>query len=127
MKKETREQLELFRRQQEEAERKALEEENDGVPKEDQVLWAAPGRKRKKGPESSLLRGVKLRKSSSATDEKDTTGTTGDKEKATGEAASSPAAKPTASANTASAVATPSKAPAALALGLGYASSDDDD
>lgn len=95
------------------------------MPNEDQVQWAAPGRKRKKGPDSSLFKGVKLRKSS-ATDEQDTAGTTGDKEKATGEAEGSPASKPAASANTASAVAPVSKAPVALALGLGYASSDDD-
>lgn len=127
VKKETREQLELFRRQQEEAERKALEEDNERIPKEDQVQWAAPGRKRKKGPESSLLKGVKLRKSSLWTDEKNIARTTGDKKRATGDTAGSPAAKPTAPATTASASAPPPKISAALALGLGYASSDDDD
>jgi hypothetical protein len=125
VKKETREGLELFRRQQEEAERKALEADNEEAPKEDQVQWAAPGRKRKKGPESSLLKGIKLRKSSSATDEKATVDTAGDKKKGTGDTAGFSAAKPTASSPTALAVAPPSKAPAALALG--YASSDDDD
>lgn len=54
MKKETREQLEIFRRQQEEAERKTLEDDNTEVLKEDQVQWVAPGRKRKKGHETSL-------------------------------------------------------------------------
>jgi hypothetical protein len=127
VKKETREQLELFRRQQEEAERRALEEDNEEAPKEDQAQWAAPGRKRKKGPESSLFKGVKLRKSSSATDEKKTVDRTDDTKKATGEASNSSAAKPTSSANPTSAVSPPPKAPAALALGLGYASSDDDD
>ncbi|KAF3040929.1 hypothetical protein E8E12_007334 [Didymella heteroderae] len=127
VKKETREQLELFRRQQEEAERKALEEDNEEAPKEDQMQWAAPSRKRKKAPESSLLKGVKLRKSSSATNEKKTADTASDEKKSIGDAANPSAAKPTASASTASAVAPPSKAPAAFALGLGYASSDNDD
>ncbi|KAL1647537.1 hypothetical protein SLS61_007363 [Didymella pomorum] len=127
VKKETREGLELFRRQQEEAERKALEADNEEAPEEDQIQWAAPGRKRKKGPESSLLKGVKLRKSSSTTDEKTTGGTAGDRKKDTGDTTVSSAAKPFASAPTVSAVAPPSKVPTALALGLGYASSDDDD
>ncbi|KAF1924457.1 uncharacterized protein M421DRAFT_103781 [Didymella exigua CBS 183.55] len=124
VKKETREQLELFRRQQEEAERKALEEDNEGAPKEDQVQWAASGRKRKKGTESSLLKGVKLRKSSSVTDEKKTVDTADDKEKATDDVSNASWVKPTASANAAS---PPNKAPATLSLGLGYASSDEDD
>ncbi|KAF3053211.1 hypothetical protein E8E11_011755 [Didymella keratinophila] len=130
VKKETREGLELFRRQQEEAERKALEEDNERTPKEEQVQWAAPSRKRKKGPESSLLKGVKLRKSSSATDKKDAADRTGDKKKATVDAAGSSAVKPTATTATtadAAVVAPPPKAPTTLALGLGYASSDDDD
>lgn len=127
MKKETREQLDLFRRQQEEAERKALEEDKEDVPEENQVQWAAPSRKRKKEPESSFLKGVKLRKTSLATDEKGTANTTGNKKGAPGDAASSSAAKLTASATTASAVAPRSNPPVTLALGLGYASSDDDD
>ena len=117
--------MELFRRQQEEAERKALEADNEEAPKEDQVQWAAPGRKRKKGPESSLLKGVKLRKSTSATDGKKTVDTAGDAKKAKGDESAS-AARSTAAASTASAVAPPPKAAAPLALGLGYASSDDD-
>jgi hypothetical protein len=75
VKKETFEQLDLFRRQREEAERKArgLEEESTEAPKEEDVgQWAAVGRKRKKGSEAGLLKGVKLRKSSSVSEEKNT-------------------------------------------------------
>ncbi|KAF2631892.1 hypothetical protein BU25DRAFT_358266 [Macroventuria anomochaeta] len=126
VKKETREQLELFRRQQEEAERKALED-NTEAPKEDQVQWTAPGRKRKKGPELSLLKGVKLRKSSSAAEEKKSVDTAAEKEKATGGAPKATTGTSTATTSTNPAPSPPVKAPAALSLGLGYASSDEDD
>jgi hypothetical protein len=69
VKRDTREQLEAFRRQQEEAERRVFEEEGTDAPGEDQVQWAAPGRKRKKGPETSLLKGVKLKRSSSTAED----------------------------------------------------------
>lgn len=137
VKKETREQLELFRRQQEEAERKALEEDNTEAPKEDQVQWAAPGRKRKKGPDSTLLRGIKLRKSSSATEERQTVETSSsEKEKgalsALGKDAASSAANPTTAspavtASKTSVASPPAKPSNMLSLGLGYASSDEDD
>lgn len=70
MKKDTLEQLEVFRRQQEEAERKALEEANaGGPPVEDAPLWVAGARKRKKTEkDGGLLKGVKLRKASSSAD-----------------------------------------------------------
>lgn len=66
VKKDTREQLEAFRRQQEEDAKKALEDESADAPTEEQVQWIAAGRKRKKGSESGLLKGVKLRKANSA-------------------------------------------------------------
>ncbi|KAF9696180.1 hypothetical protein EKO04_006164 [Ascochyta lentis] len=125
VKKETREQLDLFRRQQEEAERKALEEDNTEVPKEDQVQWVAPGRKRKKGPETSLLKGVKLRKSSSAAEENKSAHTVTVKEKVS-DAPKAVIATPTTTASTAAATSPPTKAPSTLSLGLGYASSDDE-
>ena len=118
--------MDVFRRQQEEAERKALEEDNE-APKEDQVQWAAPGRKRKKGPETSLLKGVKLRKSSLAVEEKKTVDTAGEKEKPTSGAQKATTVASTAKPSTTSAVSPPTTAPAALSLGLGYASSDEDD
>jgi hypothetical protein len=108
VKKETREQLELFRQQQEDAERKALE----------QVQWAAPARKRKKGPESTLLKGVKLRKSSSTAEEKKPIETAGEEKKSTTSVQTGASAAPSAKAG---------GAPAALALGLGYGSSDEDE
>ena len=59
---ETLEQLQLFRAQQEEAERKALEDEALEAPTEVPLQWAASGKKRKKGSEAGLLKGVKLMK-----------------------------------------------------------------
>ncbi|KAH6614902.1 N-terminal domain of NEFA-interacting nuclear protein NIP30-domain-containing protein [Boeremia exigua] len=120
VKKETREQLEIFRRQQEEAERKALEDENSEVPKEDLVQWAAPGRKRKTGHENSLLKNVKLRKPSSTAAEKKPIVTADEQEKPANSLAAI-AGEPTLT------IPSPSKAPTTLALGLGYMSSDEDD
>jgi hypothetical protein len=66
VKKDTIEQLEAFRRRQEEAERKALEAENAAGPvAEDTPQWNAASRKRKKSEkDGALLKGVKLRKAS---------------------------------------------------------------
>lgn len=125
MKKETRKQLEIFRMQQEEAERKALEEDNSEVPTESQVQWAAPGRKRKKGPDSGLLKGVKLRKSNSAAAEQDSD-VKSEQELTVAHSQKATIGAPTAKPNTKPVVST-SKAPSTLSLGLGYASSDDDD
>lgn len=127
MKKETREQLEIFRRQQEEAERKTLEDDNTEVLKEDQVQWVAPGRKRKKGHETSLLKGVKLRKSSSVAGETKTVDTVGDTERVASPASKATTSCPNAPASKTSAASPPKKAANTLSLGLGYASSDEDD
>jgi hypothetical protein len=133
VRKETRERLEAFRQQQEEAERKALEDENTDAPKEDQVQWLAPARKRKKGPESSLLKGVKLKRSSSATEDQRGTdknsnkGTIG-QSAATVDLVKEPVAKkPTAASVQPSPTPAPAKPTNNLSLGLGYASSDDDE
>ncbi|KAI4675288.1 uncharacterized protein J4E84_010180 [Alternaria hordeiaustralica] len=141
VKKETFEQLDLFRRQREEAERRAkgLEEESSEAPKdEDAPQWAAVGRKRKKGAEGGLLKGVKLRKSSSVLEEKKSV----DEGKATAQSESvkSNVSSTATSANGSKSPATTSvnttKPPAGqstskpgntLSLGLGYASSDDED
>lgn len=134
VRKDTREQLEIFRRQQEEAERKALEDESADGPKDGEVQWVAPGRKRKKGPDTSLLKGVKLKKSSSPAEENKTTAPQAGHQKS----GSLPAkdAPPHAGTKAAtggkkSSITPPKKAssPPAnpLSLGLGYASSDDED
>lgn len=71
MKKETMEQLEMFHRQREEAEKKAFAEgENTdkpgaGSPTEEEQ-WTIPGRKRRRAQGNDVLPGVKLRKSSSS-------------------------------------------------------------
>ncbi|KZM27789.1 uncharacterized protein EKO05_0001367 [Ascochyta rabiei] len=127
LKKETREQLDLFRQQQEEAERKALEDDNIEVPKEDQVQWVAPGRKRKKGAEASLWKGIKLRKSSSAAEESKSVHAVPEREKTASDAPEAATATPTATISTASAASPPTKAPNTLSLGLGYVSSDEEE
>jgi hypothetical protein len=72
VKKETQEGLALFRQQQEEADKKARRG-SDGatvessVPPEDDS-WAA-GRKRKRAKDKEVLKGVKVRRSSTATDD----------------------------------------------------------
>ncbi|KAK8193231.1 N-terminal domain of NEFA-interacting nuclear protein NIP30-domain-containing protein [Phyllosticta capitalensis] len=67
--KETSEQLDAFRRQQEEAERAArLDGDTQGSPPAEEEHWASAGKKRKKGKDRENLLGVKLRKASSADD-----------------------------------------------------------
>jgi hypothetical protein len=125
IRKDTQERLEAFRRQQEEEASKALEDDDATAPSEEQVQWTAPGRKRKKGPETTLLKGVKLRKANSTPDESKNTEAPaqGMAPAATATQATTTTAKP--------AVPSQSKPPAkptpALSLGLGYASSDDED
>jgi hypothetical protein len=133
VKKETQERLEAFRRQQEEEARKALEDEGTDAQSEEQVQWAAPNRKRKKGPETGLLKGVKLRKSSSVPEENEAVGQpVQQKTQTTGKAtiATTSMSKNDTAAQGASpkvAVAPPAKPTNVVSLGLGYASSDDDD
>ncbi|ORY11874.1 N-terminal domain of NEFA-interacting nuclear protein NIP30-domain-containing protein [Clohesyomyces aquaticus] len=71
--KETLDQLEAFRRKQEEVEKVPLEEQTAASPTEDELQWAVSGHKRKRGPENGLLKGVKLRKSSTSSDSKAST------------------------------------------------------
>ena len=135
MRKETRERLEAFRQQQEEAERQALEDENTDAPKEDQVQWLAPARKRKKGPESSLLKGVKLKRSRLATeDRKDTEKSSGKGTTQSSATATDLVEKPAVKSSTVAparplpvAAPAPTKPSNNLSLDLGYASSDDDE
>ena len=78
VKKETSEQLEVFRRQQEEADKALLGEPRDtsatdsstngGQSVADESQWALSARKRKRAKDKEVLKGVKLRKSSSTSD-----------------------------------------------------------
>ncbi|KAF2019068.1 hypothetical protein BU24DRAFT_458779 [Aaosphaeria arxii CBS 175.79] len=146
IRKDTLEQLDLFRKHQEEVERKALLEQNAGDPvtAEGAPQWGV-NRKRKKGNEKDggLLRGAKSRKASSGAAEMEPKKAVADeldsdkkanrtKEKTVAgrgsdsvagkEAVKSPQAlKP------AGAASPPAKPTVPLSLGLGYASSDDDD
>jgi hypothetical protein len=136
VKKETFEQLDLFRRQREEAERKArgLEEESAEAPQdEDASQWAAVGRKRKKGPEIGLLKGVKLRKSSSVPEEKKSADDVSGAKQPIQDATKPPNATtnnkdstPLAMTTRPLPAATFTKPTNTLSLGLGYESSDDE-
>ena len=78
VKKETREQLEIFRRQQEETDQTLIRSsENEGrqlgtshntVSTSDEPQWTVSARKRKRAMEREFLKGVKLRKSLSTRD-----------------------------------------------------------
>ena len=77
MKRETTEQLDLFRRQQEEADKALLEESGDkedgeggkaGSPTAGENQWAINARKRKRAKEKEVLKGVKVRKGRSTSE-----------------------------------------------------------
>ena len=77
VKEETREQLEVFRKQQEEADKKAIDgrggevgEETAGSPtgESSETQWAVNARKRKRIKDQNRLKGGKIRKSSSASE-----------------------------------------------------------
>ncbi|KAL5116718.1 hypothetical protein ACEQ8H_005330 [Pleosporales sp. CAS-2024a] len=131
VKKDTRERLEAFRRQQEEEARIALEKEGADGSLEEQVQWSAPPRKRKKDPESGLLKGVKLRKVNSTPAENDAKHesdviakaipTLAPPECVTAKKVSIPAGRST------SVAASAKKPTNVISLGLGYASSEDDE
>jgi hypothetical protein len=65
VKHETAEQLDAFRRQQEEDERQAKLQENKPIEMDENQDWAVASKKRKK-PEQGGLKGIKLRKTSSS-------------------------------------------------------------
>ena len=134
----TLEQLDAFRKRQEEAARKALEKQITEGPKEDEAHWVASGRKRKKGPghEVELLKGGKRRRKSSAAEDKANAKGVSEADKKAEEmrdaetklSAVEPATTtPKASAPKPVAKSPPSKPPIPISLALGYASSDDDD
>ena len=71
VKKETAEGLALFRQQQEEADKKARRgsggaDIEDGSPVREEELWVAGGKKRKRTKEKEVLKGVKIRRASTA-------------------------------------------------------------
>ena len=77
VKRETTEQLDLFRRQQEEADKALLEESGEkedgeggkaGSPTAGENQWAINARKRKRAKEKEVLKGVKVRKGSSTSE-----------------------------------------------------------
>jgi len=80
VKKETAEGLALFRQQQEEADKKARRGSGGeavaeaGSPTVEEENWVAGGRKRKRAKEKEVLKGVKIRRSSTANEEKPTRG-----------------------------------------------------
>lgn len=138
VKRETSEQLELFRKQREESERKSAEGHAIEEPTEVHGPWVAVGRKRKKGVDGALLKGVKLRKSNAVLETGKTT--TPDNIHETGQLATTQASKPavkvesvkttmapSANATDISTSATKAKQFSSYVLGAGYASSDDDD
>lgn len=74
MKRETREGLEAFRKQQEEADKRARESEGrptlgEASPTAEEEQWIAGGRKRKRKGEKEILKGVKIRRASSAVED----------------------------------------------------------
>jgi hypothetical protein len=130
--KETLEQLDAFRRRQEEAERRAFEEEQrEGKGKEGDAethaQWVAAGRKRKKGHD--LLKGVKIRRKSEAAEELATEKR--EEENHVKEMASSAVKKVLPDAKSApikhTSTSPPPKPSGLVALNLGYASSDEED
>ncbi|KAF1981235.1 hypothetical protein K402DRAFT_415623 [Aulographum hederae CBS 113979] len=141
--KETSEQLEIFRKHQEEAERVARGlEDGDDVPAEE-LQWARGGRKRKKTRDKESFLGVKLRKTSSSSEKPAIVSpqptdlkTSSEKEKSDSPAKQSPGKKDvqvqqksgsTIKKDEAAATKSQNSPPAAAsALGLGNYSSDED-
>ena len=72
VKRETAEGLEQFRKQQEEADKRArrgsdgAQVADNGYPIMEEEQWAAGGRKRKRAKEKDVIKGVKIRRSSTA-------------------------------------------------------------
>ncbi|KAF2471960.1 uncharacterized protein BDR25DRAFT_259217 [Lindgomyces ingoldianus] len=74
IRKETLDQLHVFRKKQEEAEKSIGGEQSAGGPIEDEPQWGVSGHKRKRTHGRGLLKGVKLRKSSSSAEHKTAVG-----------------------------------------------------
>ncbi|KAF2460903.1 N-terminal domain of NEFA-interacting nuclear protein NIP30-domain-containing protein [Lineolata rhizophorae] len=68
IRKETSEQLDVFRKQQEEAEKASLARSPDNVSLEEEDTWVVNSRKRKRAREKESLRGIKARNTSTSGD-----------------------------------------------------------
>jgi hypothetical protein len=142
IRKETLDGLQQFKKHQEELERKAIAEQNaaDSVdPSTENLEWTVGPRKRKAGNEGAgLLKGIKLRKSSSSAD----TGTEAKKvlelvHKKNGDTENQKTFDVEENKTTADKAASPTKTPVPttstpkpsipISLSLGYTSSDEDD
>ncbi|TGO24492.1 hypothetical protein BPAE_0101g00100 [Botrytis paeoniae] len=143
VRKETAEGLELFRKQQEDADKKARAADNDGAQTQDgspvrEDDWGTTGRKRKRTKDKEVLKGVKVRRASSSTstkdlptkpakDDSDSTATS-TKPPASKDSAKIPGPKPAKVAPKPVAVKKPSPPPSNKGLGLvDYGSDEDSD
>jgi hypothetical protein len=129
----TKEGLEEFRKQQEEAERAAKEQERAVSPPTLSESWAVGPRKRKKGKEKDVIGGLKIRRTSTGERAKEVEGTReSSMAKIDDQDAPSSVAQPSVEAKSdkqpTAATAPPASRPAPTAgLGLGaYSSSDED-
>lgn len=135
MKKQTREQLEEFKRQQEKAEKAAKTQDAPSAAVEGTETWAVGSRKRKKGQEREVIPGLKLKKASTGNSNEDSTPKTkaaSQAEKETPETESKPDASSLKSVDEdknqqSTSNPTKSASPPSAALGLGAYSSDEDD
>jgi hypothetical protein len=137
VRRETAEGLELFRKQQEEADKKARigdeQRPDETSTAAEEAQWVAGGRKRKRAKEKEGLKGVKIRRSSSAVDAESAASSEGKKEndaaKSTSvpqEEPSDPRAKTTSAAPVSKSPPTDPKPKAGLGL-VDYGSDEDDD
>jgi hypothetical protein len=141
VKKETREQLEAFRKQQEEAEKAAKQADGpDGAVDAVDATWTVGPRKRKKGKEKEGLPGVKLRKTSTAdgpseepravlskTDTVEAKSATSTNPSGLEQEQAAPNTKPEVGERSKEPTSIQKPSPPAAALGLGAYSSDEDD
>lgn len=122
VKKDTKEHLDEFRRQQEEAEKAAREQEGAEEPPQAGESWAAGPRKRKKGKEREGIGGLKIRRTESGEKKGEEGGKKADDKSVANTATKEETkAKPDLSTSPPPATASP-----ALGLGLGAYSSDED-
>jgi hypothetical protein len=130
----TKEGLEEFRKQQEEVERAAKEQEGAVSPPTVSESWAVGPRKRKKGKEKDVIGGLKIRRTSTGEREKQVEGTpipstTKGVDQDTISSVARPSIEAKSNKQPAAAAAAPPALPPAPAAGLGlgaYSSSDED-
>jgi hypothetical protein len=125
VRKENAEQLELFRKQREEAEKAAKLEEDAEAPVVTEK-WGVGPRKRKKGKERDAIGGVKLRRTSTATKDKNEDASPAPST-AHEQAKTSLTDKPVMTGVTKQTSVSPARVPTKPSLGLAAYSSDEDD